>query len=138
MEKNVELDSFLPVEKRIKFSEKLLFGKLGLNSQIFLQDDNIFELNERNPGYLAKYDISGTSFSIFVLPIKSEKADILREKLSVVFEGRFKKSDEIDGIKVYEDNRGRFYTSTYLKNRFVLLWRVSKKGDIIPALNLLK
>jgi hypothetical protein len=118
----------LPKTNMVPRSQGFINGILGLNSQYYLVQKNVFELGYENvEGAFATYQISNEDACLLIVQYdNSEKSKMKAAVVLKIFSGKYE-TDKSDP-SIYKDKKGRFYTAGSVSNYLCVIYRSDSKS----------
>jgi len=78
----LQILKYLPTKNRIKQSEKLICGIIGLNNQYYFAQQNIFNISKNTPAIFANYKFQDNEFKLCVIKYKNlQEVKVVFKKL---------------------------------------------------------
>jgi hypothetical protein len=125
-----KLVEHLPKNNMVPRSQGFVNGILGLNSQYYLAQENVFELGSENiEGAFATYRINSEEAHLLIVQYDgSEKSKVKEAMVQKIFSGKYKlaKGDP----SIYKDKKGRFYSAKSVNNFLCVIYRSNRPSLI--------
>jgi len=125
-----KLVEYLPKNNMVPRSQGFINGILGLNSQYYLAQENVFELGYENvEGAFATYRINSEEAHLLIVQYDgSEKSKVKEAVVQKIFSGKYKtgKGDP----SIYKDKKGRFYSAKSVNNFLCVIYRSNRSSLI--------
>ena len=126
-----QLLTYLPKNCLLPRSQGYLRGILGLNSQLYLTQNNILEIGDAQvEGAFATYHDNNDEAHLLLIHYDNSK--IAREKKDLILDilsNKYEKQTH-NGSSIYKDNKGRYYSANAINDFLCIVFKSSSYGMI--------
>ncbi|MEW6096212.1 MAG: DUF6599 family protein [bacterium] len=118
---------YLPTKNRIKQSEKLICGIIGLNNQYYFTKENILNISKYTPAIFANYKSKDDEFKLCVIKYKnSQEIELVFKKLIDLYKNEYV---ELKQDRITVKTKAGKYHIIQKKNSFLYMVLEASDGE---------